>query len=107
MNSEFSDNELSGTAMSSSSGSFLSLAVITPKAKRVSSDLVSGSSIGTINFEIDENMVHFSLPLNISLNKKWVNSKVVKTQVEVPIKKFFALDINLLAVEKKLVMTKT
>ncbi|KAG9298052.1 hypothetical protein G9A89_008411 [Geosiphon pyriformis] len=107
INSEFSNNKLDGTELSSGGASFLSLAVTTPKAKKVIIDLVSGFLIGTIDFGMNENIIHLPLPLNISLEKRWIDSKVVKTQVEVPIKKSFALDINLSAVKEKSVTAKT
>ncbi|KAG9286993.1 hypothetical protein G9A89_003857 [Geosiphon pyriformis] len=77
MNSEFNNNKLGSTELSSGGASFLGLAVTTPKAKKVIIDLVGGFSI------------------------------VVKTQVEVLIKKSFALDINLSAVKRKSVTAKT
>ncbi|KAG9294018.1 hypothetical protein G9A89_019356 [Geosiphon pyriformis] len=46
----------------------------------------------------------FSPSLKISLEKKWVDPKIVKSQVEVSVRKSFALDINLSAVEEKLIM---
>ncbi|KAG9302365.1 hypothetical protein G9A89_011791, partial [Geosiphon pyriformis] len=98
---------LGSATMSSGGGFFFSLAATTPKAKRVSSNLISGLPIGTIDFGMDENLVYLFPPFNISFDKKWVNSKVVKTLIEVFIRKFFALNINLSAVEKKSAMAKT
>ncbi|KAG9288606.1 hypothetical protein G9A89_006707 [Geosiphon pyriformis] len=100
IDSKLGDDELNSAAISSGGGSFLNSAATTPKAKRISNNLVSSFPIGTISFEMDENMVHLLLLLNISFDKRWIDSKVVKTQVEMPIKKSFALDINLSAVER-------
>ncbi|KAG9304163.1 hypothetical protein G9A89_019725 [Geosiphon pyriformis] len=90
-------------------GFFLDSAVNTPKAKRVNTGANFGSLIGSPDFEIDEEVKPLPVPLKkkIPLDRIWVNSKIVKTPVEVAVKKFFALDINLLAVEKKSVMSKT
>ncbi|KAG9285757.1 hypothetical protein G9A89_013182 [Geosiphon pyriformis] len=48
---------------------------------------------------------------NVSMSgideKKWINSKIIKTPVEVSVKKSFALDISLSAVESELAMAKT
>ncbi|KAG9294564.1 hypothetical protein G9A89_008675 [Geosiphon pyriformis] len=77
MDNELGNNELSDAVIGFDGGSFLNSAVTTSKAKRISNDLISGSPI------------------------------VVKTQIEMFIKKSFALDINFLAVEDKSVMTKT
>ncbi|KAG9301075.1 hypothetical protein G9A89_015811, partial [Geosiphon pyriformis] len=71
-------------------GSLLGLAVTTPKAKCVNT--------GTIVLP---------LRMSIPLDKKWIDPKIGKTQVEMSVKKSFALDINLLAVEGKSAMAKT
>ncbi|KAG9297352.1 hypothetical protein G9A89_005636 [Geosiphon pyriformis] len=105
--SKFSNNKLGGTELSLSGAFFLGLAVTTSKAKKVIIDLVGGFSIGTIDFGIDEDIIHLPSSLNISLEKRLIDPKIVKTQVEVPIKKFFVLDINLFAVKGKLVTAKT
>ncbi|KAG9284540.1 hypothetical protein G9A89_014144 [Geosiphon pyriformis] len=107
MDSKFNDNKLGGAAMGLNSSFFFSLITITPKVKRVSINLIGGFFVGTIDFEIDEDMVYLSSSLNISLNKRWINPKVVKTHIKMSIKKFFTLDINLSAVEKKLAIAKT
>ncbi|KAG9295878.1 hypothetical protein G9A89_006617 [Geosiphon pyriformis] len=67
------------------SRSLLGLAATTPKVKRVNSSMVFG----------------------ISLKKKWINPKIVKTPMEVSVRKSFALDINLLTVEGKSATAKT
>ncbi|KAG9295817.1 hypothetical protein G9A89_009046 [Geosiphon pyriformis] len=57
-----------------------------------------------------DNVKHFVvLPscLPISLDKKWIDSKIIKTPMEVSVKKLFALNINLLAVERKSTTAKT
>ncbi|KAG9302350.1 hypothetical protein G9A89_011776 [Geosiphon pyriformis] len=107
MNSKFSNNKLGGTELSLGSAFFFGLAMTTPKAKKVIIDLVGGFPIGTIDFGMDENIIHLPPSLNISLKKRLIDPKVVKIQVEVLIKKFFVLDINLFAVKGKLVTAKT
>ncbi|KAG9304441.1 hypothetical protein G9A89_020003 [Geosiphon pyriformis] len=44
---------------------------------------------------------------SFSLDKAWIDPKIIKTQVEVAVKKSFTLDINLSAVEGKSAMAKT
>ncbi|KAG9284978.1 hypothetical protein G9A89_009788 [Geosiphon pyriformis] len=56
---------------------------------------------------MDDNEVVLSSQLPISLKKKWIDLKIVKTSVEVSIRKSFALDINLSAVEGKSATAKT
>ncbi|KAG9292285.1 hypothetical protein G9A89_009097 [Geosiphon pyriformis] len=46
-------------------------------------------------------------PLGISLEKKWIDPKIVKMPVEVSVRRSFALDINLSMVEGKSATTKT
>ncbi|KAG9305162.1 hypothetical protein G9A89_010670 [Geosiphon pyriformis] len=89
-------------------GSLLGSAVNTLKAKHVNTGAVFGSSLGSPNFNMDDNEeVFLFFRLSISLEKRWIDSKIVKTQVEVSVRKLFALDINFLAVKRKLVMAKT
>ncbi|KAG9306459.1 hypothetical protein G9A89_003569 [Geosiphon pyriformis] len=66
-----------------------------------------GSPLGSPNFHMDDNEVVLLSHLPISLEKKWIDPKIIKTSVEVSIRKLFALDINLSAVEGKLAMAKT
>ncbi|KAG9297173.1 hypothetical protein G9A89_019454 [Geosiphon pyriformis] len=79
-------------------GSFLGSAANTLKVKCVNTGAVFGSPLGFPNFDINDNK-EVSLP--------FFNLKIVKTQMEVSVKKLFALDINLSAIEGKLAMTKT
>ncbi|KAG9294141.1 hypothetical protein G9A89_021500 [Geosiphon pyriformis] len=83
-------------------GSLLNSAVNTSKAKHVNTGVNFGSSIGSPDFEMDEKVEPFLLPL-----RKKIDSKVIKTFVKVSVKKSFALDINLLAMEEKSAMQKT
>ncbi|KAG9286029.1 hypothetical protein G9A89_022706 [Geosiphon pyriformis] len=104
---ESSDSEGSILMTDVSAGSLLGSAVNTPKAKIVISDVVDGSPLGSINYDMDEDAEDLPPPLNLPLSKRWVNFKVVKTLVEVAVKKSYALDINLLAVEGKSTTAKT
>ncbi|KAG9296441.1 hypothetical protein G9A89_015033 [Geosiphon pyriformis] len=76
--------------------------------KRFNAGTAISSPIGSIDYGMD-NEVKVSLPpyLSFSLEKVWVKPKIVKSQVEVAVKKSFALNINLSAVEGKLVTAKT
>ncbi|KAG9303968.1 hypothetical protein G9A89_005878 [Geosiphon pyriformis] len=85
----------------------LSSAVTTPKAKHVNTDTVFSSSLGFPNFAMDDDEIVLPPCLPISLEKKWINPKIIKTPVEVSIKKSFALDIDLSAVEGNSAMAKT
>ncbi|KAG9289282.1 hypothetical protein G9A89_007527 [Geosiphon pyriformis] len=78
--------------------SLLGLAATTPKAN---------SSLGSPNFHMDNNKVLLPSHLSISLEKKWIDPKIIKTPVEVSIRKSFALNINLSAVEGKSATAKT
>ncbi|KAG9297616.1 hypothetical protein G9A89_011131 [Geosiphon pyriformis] len=79
-----------------------------PQAKRFNNSATVGSPLGSINYNMEkEEEVSLSLHKSFSLDKVWVDPKIIKTQVEVAVKKSFALDINLSAVEKKLAMAKT
>ncbi|KAG9293990.1 hypothetical protein G9A89_019328 [Geosiphon pyriformis] len=64
-------------------GSFFDLVINTPKARKATSNLVCGSPLGSIDYKIDED------------------------NVEVSVRKFFVLDINLSAVKGKSVTAKT
>ncbi|KAG9302053.1 hypothetical protein G9A89_021097 [Geosiphon pyriformis] len=87
-------------------GSLLSSAVNTSKAKHVNTGTAFGSSLSSPNFDMNDDK-EMSLPshLLISLDKKWVDPKIVKTQVEVLVRQSSALDINFLVVEEKLEAT--
>ncbi|KAG9292039.1 hypothetical protein G9A89_017939 [Geosiphon pyriformis] len=89
-------------------GSLLDSVANTLKAKHVNTSAIFGSPLGSPNFVMDDNKdVSLLFYLSISLEKKWIDPKIVKTQVEVSVKKSFALDINLSAVERKSAMSKT
>ncbi|KAG9289809.1 hypothetical protein G9A89_015389 [Geosiphon pyriformis] len=87
-------------------GFLLDSAVNTPKTKRVNTGVNFGSPIGSLDFKMDEEVKPLPSPLRkkVLLDKIWINSKVIKTPVEVSVKKLFALDINLSAVEGKSAM---
>ncbi|KAG9289020.1 hypothetical protein G9A89_015569 [Geosiphon pyriformis] len=80
----------------------------TPNAKHFNTGAAISSLLSSINYDMDDEE-EVSLPprLFFSLEKVWVDPKIVKTQVEVAVKKSFTLDINLSAVEEKLAMAKT
>ncbi|KAG9291895.1 hypothetical protein G9A89_004833 [Geosiphon pyriformis] len=67
---------------------------------------ISGVNNDFSNFYMDDDEVVLSFHLPISLEKK-CDPKIIKTSIEVLVKKLFALDINLLAVKKKSTMVKT
>ncbi|KAG9305775.1 hypothetical protein G9A89_001063 [Geosiphon pyriformis] len=64
--------------------------------------------LGSINYDMKEKD-EVSLPpcKFFFLDKVWVDPKIIKTQVEVTVKKSFTLDINFSAVEEKLATAKT
>ncbi|KAG9301756.1 hypothetical protein G9A89_003303 [Geosiphon pyriformis] len=88
-------------------GFFLGSAATTSKAKQVNTGAGFGSSLGFSNFHMNDNEVVLPSRLSIFLEKKWIDPKIIKTSVEVSIKKSFALDISLSAVEDKLTTVKT
>ncbi|KAG9298885.1 hypothetical protein G9A89_015906 [Geosiphon pyriformis] len=103
-----SGNEKSANMIGIDVGSLLDLTANTPKAKHINTGAIFGSSLGSPNFVMDDNEdISFSFCLSISLKKKWIDLKIIKTQVEMSAKKFFTLDINLSAVEGKSVTAKT
>ncbi|KAG9291994.1 hypothetical protein G9A89_017893 [Geosiphon pyriformis] len=81
----------------------------TPNAKRFNTGVTIGSPLSSINYDMDDDEEEVSLPLQLSffLEKVWVDPKIVKTQMKVAVKKSFALDINLSAVEGKSATAKT
>ncbi|KAG9292499.1 hypothetical protein G9A89_001572 [Geosiphon pyriformis] len=86
----------------------IDLAANTPKAKHVNTGAIFSSPLRFPNFVMDNDEdVSFFPYLSIFLKKKWIDPKIIKTQVEVSAKKSFAFDINLSAVEGKSAMTKT
>ncbi|KAG9301746.1 hypothetical protein G9A89_003292 [Geosiphon pyriformis] len=80
----------------------------TPQAKHFNNSAIVGSLLSSINFDIEEKE-EVSLPpcKSFSLDKAWIDPKIIKTQVKMAVKKSFALDINLSAVEEKLAIAKT
>ncbi|KAG9304065.1 hypothetical protein G9A89_005975 [Geosiphon pyriformis] len=103
-----SGDEESTNMISINVGSFLNSAANTSKAKHVNTGAIFSSPFGSFNFVIDnDENVSLSFCLSISLEKKWIDPKIVKTQVEVSVKKFFTLDINLSAVKENLTTAKT
>ncbi|KAG9304025.1 hypothetical protein G9A89_005935 [Geosiphon pyriformis] len=78
-----------------------------PKAKKIITDLICGSPFGLIDYGMDKDNGPLFPSLKIFLDKKWVDPKIVKSQVEVFIRKFFVLDINFSAIEGKSVTAKT
>ncbi|KAG9287180.1 hypothetical protein G9A89_001588 [Geosiphon pyriformis] len=89
------------------SGFLLGSAATILKTKQVNTGAVFGSLLGFSNFYMDDNEVVLPSHLSISFDKKWINPKIIKTLVEVSIKKLFALNINLSVVESKSAMAKT
>ncbi|KAG9289135.1 hypothetical protein G9A89_022444 [Geosiphon pyriformis] len=80
----------------------------TPNAKHFNTGVAISSPIGSINYDMDDKEeVSLPLCLSFSLEKVWVNPKIVKSQVEIAVKKSFALDINLSTVKGKLAIVKT
>ncbi|KAG9294384.1 hypothetical protein G9A89_001889 [Geosiphon pyriformis] len=80
----------------------------TPQAKCFNNSAIIGSPLGSINYNMEEKeKVFLLLHKSFSLDKTWIDPKIIKTQVEVAVKKSFTLDINLLAVEGKSATAKT
>ncbi|KAG9287946.1 hypothetical protein G9A89_017541 [Geosiphon pyriformis] len=98
------DNDIS---LCVGNSSFFGLATNIPKARKATFNLVCGSLFGLIDYRMNKDDVLLPLFLKISLEKKWVDPKIVKFQIEVSVRKFFTLDINLSAVEGKFVTAKT
>ncbi|KAG9285895.1 hypothetical protein G9A89_013320 [Geosiphon pyriformis] len=88
--------------------SLLDSAANTPKAKRVNTSAIFSSPLSSPNFVMDDNeKISFPPHLSISLKKKWIDPKIVKTQIKMFVKKFFALNINLSAVKGNSTTAKT
>ncbi|KAG9292707.1 hypothetical protein G9A89_008295 [Geosiphon pyriformis] len=104
-----SDNDENVSISGGFDGSLLDSAVNTPKTKRVNTGANFGSPIGSPDFEMDEEVKPLPplLRKKIPLDKIWIDPKIIKIPVEMSVKKSFALDINLLAVEEKSAMQKT
>ncbi|KAG9296140.1 hypothetical protein G9A89_014732 [Geosiphon pyriformis] len=65
-------------------GSLFGSAATTPKVKRVKNNLDCGSSLGSLDYNIDDNNGGpLPPPLGISLDRIWLDPKIIKTQVEV------------------------
>ncbi|KAG9305911.1 hypothetical protein G9A89_016564 [Geosiphon pyriformis] len=80
----------------------------TPQAKHFNNSATVGSPFGSIIYDMEEEEEVFLPPCkSFSLDRMWVDPKIIKIQVEVAVKKSFTLDINLSAVEGKLAMAKT
>ncbi|KAG9288011.1 hypothetical protein G9A89_017606 [Geosiphon pyriformis] len=71
--------------------------------------MFGGFNGSLLDLAMNEKMKPLLPPLKnkVSLKKIWIDPKIIKTPVEVSIKKSFALDVNLLAVEGKSIMLKT
>ncbi|KAG9285324.1 hypothetical protein G9A89_010799 [Geosiphon pyriformis] len=113
-NSVFSDvdsvfgNEESAKITGINVGSLLDLAANISKAKHINTDAIFGLPLESPNFVMDNDEdVSLSPYLLIFLKKKWIDLKIIKTQVEVSAKKSFALNINFSAVEGKSATAKT
>ncbi|KAG9294888.1 hypothetical protein G9A89_003228 [Geosiphon pyriformis] len=113
-NSAFSDvKSLSGDENNvdmsdGDNSSLLGSAVNTLRANKLSTDIDFGSPLSFSNFAMDEEIKFLPLPIKKAFSdSKWVDPIIIKTQVEVSVKKFFALNINLSAIEDKLMMAKT
>ncbi|KAG9290392.1 hypothetical protein G9A89_007123 [Geosiphon pyriformis] len=88
-------------------GSLLDSAANTSKTKHVNTGAIFGFPLGFPNFVMDNDEdISFLSRLPISLEKKWIDPKIIKTQIEMSAKKSFTLNINLSTVEEKSVMAK-
>ncbi|KAG9302017.1 hypothetical protein G9A89_021061 [Geosiphon pyriformis] len=64
-------------------GSLLGLAATTPKTKQINTGAVFGFSLSSPNFYMNDNEVVLPSCLSISLEKKWIDPKIIKTTMEV------------------------
>ncbi|KAG9305601.1 hypothetical protein G9A89_001662 [Geosiphon pyriformis] len=79
----------------------------TPQAKHFNNGVVIGSPLSSIIYNMEKKEeVSLSPCMFFFLDKVWIDSKIIKTQMEVAVKKSFALDINFSAVERKLTTVK-
>ncbi|KAG9303927.1 hypothetical protein G9A89_005837 [Geosiphon pyriformis] len=85
LNNESSCGEDNIIIQSVDNRSFLGSVANTFKAKRVNIDVILGFPFGSPNYNIKEEMELFSLPLSISLDKRWIDPKIVKTLLEVAV----------------------
>ncbi|KAG9307346.1 hypothetical protein G9A89_017175 [Geosiphon pyriformis] len=89
-------------------GSPFGSATTTSKTKKVKNNLDCSSLLGSLDYNMDnDNGSSLLSPLGISLNRIWLDPKIIKTQVKVVVKKSFALDINISNVEDKSMTAKT
>ncbi|KAG9285999.1 hypothetical protein G9A89_022675 [Geosiphon pyriformis] len=80
----------------------------TPQAKHFNNGVIIGFPLGSINYDMEEEEeISLSLYKSFSLDKAWIDSKIIKIQMEVAVKKSFTLNINLSAVKEKSAMAKT
>ncbi|KAG9297431.1 hypothetical protein G9A89_020832 [Geosiphon pyriformis] len=108
MESDSGDSVAGNILAGSGDGSLFGSAATTPKTKRVKSNLDCGSPLGFLDYNMDDDDGGPLLPpLGISLDRIWLDPKIIKTQVKVVVKKSFALDVNISNVEGKSVTTKT
>ncbi|KAG9303415.1 hypothetical protein G9A89_013741 [Geosiphon pyriformis] len=106
MDRQFASMNTNGEAFNDNSASDSQMNM--PNAKHFNTGAAISSLISSISYNMDDKE-EVSLPprLSFSLKKVWVDPKIVKSQVEVTVKKLFALDINLSAVEEKSATAKT
>ncbi|KAG9289476.1 hypothetical protein G9A89_008037 [Geosiphon pyriformis] len=104
-----SGNSVAGSILAGGDdGSLFGSAATTPKAKRVKNNLDCSSPLGSLDYNVnDDDGGSLPPPLGIPLKKMWLDPKIVKSQVEVAVRKSFALDINLSAMEGKSATVKT
>ncbi|KAG9294427.1 hypothetical protein G9A89_001932 [Geosiphon pyriformis] len=99
MESDSGDSVVGDILASGGGGSLLGSAATTLKAKRVKNNLDCSFPLGFLDYNMDNDD---GGPLPFLLDPK-----IIKTQVEIAVKKSFALDINISNVEGKSVMAKT
>ncbi|KAG9295424.1 hypothetical protein G9A89_013453 [Geosiphon pyriformis] len=108
MESDSGDSVAGNILAGSGGGSLLGLAAMTPKAKRVKNNLDCGFPLSFLDYNMDnDNSGPLLPPLGISLDRIWLDPKIIKTQVEIAVKKLFTLDINISNVKDKSVIAKT
>ncbi|KAG9295383.1 hypothetical protein G9A89_013412 [Geosiphon pyriformis] len=79
MNSVSGNSEDDNIFLGVDNSSFFGSATNTSKAKRVITNLVCGFFLGSINYGMDEDDVPLLPSFKISLEKKWVDLKIVKS----------------------------
>ncbi|KAG9303064.1 hypothetical protein G9A89_000096 [Geosiphon pyriformis] len=104
MESDFGDSVAGDILAGGGDGSLFGSAAMTSKAKRIKSNLDCSSPFGSLNYNIDnDDSGLLPPPLGISLDRIWLDPKIIKTQVKVAVKKSFVLDVNISNMEGKLV----